>query len=326
MVVLVLLVSLATVTLGAEALVRGASVLALRAGVSALFVGLTVVGFGTSAPELMASLTATLRGSTDISVGNVVGSNIFNVGMILGLTATIRPVRVALHAVRRDLLVAIAACAVPFLSLLAGGRLSEAMGVGLIAVLVSYLVVAYRSGRTAERGESELALSEVRSTLDLEPAEVRFRDRTAVSLGMVVVGLAMLVVGSRFFVGSAIEIAHTMGVSDLLIGLTIVSVGTSLPELMTALVATKRHNPDIAIGNVLGSNIFNLLGILGVCAVAEPQVVPPGILWIHAPVMFVASCALLPLIKTGGCVSRREGAVLVLGYVAYVVLLVARGA
>jgi cation:H+ antiporter len=323
--VLVLLASLTIVTLGAEALVRGASMLALRAGVSALFVGLTVVGFGTSSPELAASLTATLRGSSDVSVGNVVGSNIFNIGVILGVTALLQPIRVSLRAIRRDLLVAMAAATVPLLSLLMGGRLSRGAGLFLVSTLVMYLGVAYRSARKATREERELALSEVESTLAVDPSSGRLRDRPWVSMTLVTLGLIMLVIGSRYFVGSAMDLAKTMGVSDLVIGLTVVSAGTSLPELVTSLVAAKRRNPDIAIGTVIGSNIFNVLGILGTCALVEPQAVSRQIVLLDTPIMCLATLALIPIMKSGGVVSRKEGVLLVVGYVAYVAVIMIRG-
>lgn len=313
----VLLASLVVVTMGAEALVRGASTLALRAGVSALFVGLTIVAFGTSSPELAASLTATLRGSTDVSVGNVVGSNIFNVGLILGLTALVHPIRVRLHAIRRDLMVAMAAATVPFLSVLMGGQVSRSAGLFLVSALFVYVAASYRSARTAHREERELARDEIQSTLAVDLSHDRLRDRTWVNIVQVLLGMLMLVLGSRYFVGSAMELASRAGMSDLAIGLTVVSAGTSLPELVTSLVAAKRRNPDIAIGNVIGSNIFNLLGILGACALVEPQAVARQVLYLDAPVMCLATLALLPIMRSGGVVSRTEGVALIVGYAAY---------
>lgn len=320
MTLLILLGSLALITVGAEALVRGASVLALRAGVSALFVGLTIVGFGTSSPELAASLTATGQGSHGVAVGNVVGSNLFNLGVILGITALVHPIRVRLRLVRRDLLVALAAATVPTLTLLSGGRATTGLGVGLVVALGVYLVVAFRSARTSPPDDASLARDEVDSTLALDTGPIRWREGIPFNVSLVGLGLVLLVSGSRWFVGSAVEVAGALGVSDLIIGLTIVSAGTSLPELITSVVAARRRSPDIAIGNVIGSNIFNVLGILGTCAVVSPQEVGRRVALFDGPLVFLATLALVPILWTGGVVSRREGLLLLAAYVGYLVL------
>ncbi|NNF07799.1 MAG: calcium/sodium antiporter, partial [Candidatus Eisenbacteria bacterium] len=262
-------ISLGVITLGAEALVRGASSLAMRLGVSPLFVGLTIVGFGTSSPELAASVTATLAGSTDISVGNAIGSNIFNVGIIVGITALIHPIRAQLRAIRRDLMVAILAVATPWLSLAFGGTLPRFAGVLLVSSLITYVFFAYRTSRTADVQDTELAKAELLDTVDIP----RFRalDKLWVNVVLIVGGLAMLVLGSKVFVGAALTLARAAGMSELMIGLTIVSAGTSLPELVTSVVAAARRNADIAVGNIIGSNIFNMFGVLGVSAAIRPQ-------------------------------------------------------
>lgn len=322
---LIILVSLGLVTAGAEALVRGASWLALRAGVSALFVGLTIVGFGTSSPELGASLTASLKGSSGVSVGNVIGSNLFNIGVILACTALIQPVRVAFAAVRRDLLVAIGAAFVPWLSLGFAGMLPRWSGALMVGSLVAYLVVAYRSARGAQPAQAALAVTEVESSLSLASDKGGLTDSVAFNGTLVVAGLGLLVLGSQWFVGAAIDLAQTLGVSDLLIGLTVVAVGTSLPELVTSIVAARRGNPDIAVGNIIGSNIFNLLGILGVCTLVTPQRIEAQVLWLDAPVMVLLTLALLPLLRSGGVITRREGMAILILYVTYVAVLVMRG-
>ncbi|MGD9546361.1 MAG: calcium/sodium antiporter [Candidatus Krumholzibacteriia bacterium] len=315
--VLWLIVGLALVTLGAEWLVRGASTIALRAGLSPLFVGLTVVGFGTSSPELGASLTATLKGIDGVSVGNVIGSNIFNMGVILGLTALAHPIAVSLTAVRRDLLVAAAAALIPLAAMAFGGRIPSGMGAVMLVALAAYLWLAYRTARVAPAAE------EIAAGAQLDQARPALARRSALpswlwrSLLLVAGGLAMLVFGSRTFVTGAVAIATRLGVSELVIGLTIVSAGTSLPELVTSLVAALRRSPDLAVGNVIGSNIFNLLGILGTCAVVRPQEVEPAVLWLHTPVMLGFSLLLLPLIRSGAVISRREGALLLAGYGVY---------
>jgi cation:H+ antiporter len=320
----ILIVSLAVVTLGAEVLVRSASVLALRAGVSALFVGLTIVGFGTSSPELSASLVATLNGNMGVSVGNVVGSNIFNVAFILALTAVVRPIRVGLSAVSRDLGVAIGGSFVLLLPAVLGGVIPRWLGALMFAGLVVYLRIAYVSDRRALPSDQALAEHEVRSSLSLdEPARAAhaWHDSTAVHCVIVVGGLVLLVLGAKWFVGSAITIARSNGMPEDVIGLTIVSIGTSLPELVTSVVAARRGNPDIAVGNVIGSSIFNLLGIAGISAMVAPQSVSPEMLRVDIPLMIVATVALIPIMRTGHSISRGEGAALFLGYCAYLTYL-----
>jgi len=326
--VLILLVSLGIVTLGAEVLVRSASIVALRAGVSALFVGLTIVGFGTSSPELSASVFATLEGSSDVAIGNVVGSNIFNVAVILALTAVVKPIRVGLSAVRRDLGIAFFGSALLLVPFGLDGVIPRWLGALMFLGLVVYLVTAYRADRAATASQQDLAEHEVRSTLSLEepPKKVHvWYDATYVHVLLVVVGLGLLVLGAKGFVGSAIEIASSFGVPQDVIGLTIVSAGTSLPELVTSIVAARRGNPDIAVGNVIGSNIFNALGITGVAAMVAPQTVSPEMLRVDVPVMLLSMVVLVPMMKTGNMISRAEGACLLLGFGAYLAyLLIAR--
>lgn len=317
--ILIIVVALGGVTLGAELLVRGASRLALRAGVSSLFVGLTIVGFGTSSPELGASLTATLRQSSDVALGNVVGSNIFNIGVILGLTALLQPIRVQLSAVRRDLLVATGAALVPWLALPFAGFIPRPAGLALVALLVAYLVGAYRQARRAAAAEVQLVEQEMR------PAHRAARGAVIRDVALVVAGLALLVLGSRGFVDAAIGIARQIGWSELVIGLTLVSAGTSLPELVTSLVAMRRGNTDIAVGNVIGSNIFNALGIVGVCATVAPQAVAWSLVIRDTPIMLAASLALLPIMRSGGRISRLEGGLLLGAYIAYVAYLILTG-
>jgi cation:H+ antiporter len=317
-----LIVSLGVVTLGAEALVRGASFLALRMGVSPLFIGLTIVGFGTSSPELAASVTATLAGSSDVSVGNAIGSNIFNVGVIVGITALIHPIHAQLRAVRRDLLVAIFAAGVPWLSLAFGGTLPRVAGAFLVSALLAYLLFAYRSSRHASPQDVDLAKDELLDTVEVP--HLRVLDRTWVNVLLVTGGLALLIVGSKVFVGAALTLARAAGMPELLIGLTIVSAGTSLPELVTSIVAGVRRNADIAVGNIIGSNIFNIFGVLGVSAVVRPQVLSTQVLAIDVPVMMLATLALIPMIRSGGAISRKEGVLLLLGYGGYVTILLLR--
>ncbi|MBZ0269598.1 calcium/sodium antiporter [bacterium] len=312
-----LVLSLAVVTLGAEALVRGASALALRAGVSPLFIGLTIVGFGTSTPELAASLAATTAGSSDVAVGNVVGSGIFNIAVILGLAATFRPIRIRLAALRRDLIVAILAACLPWLALATGGILPRWLGLAFVAALGLYLHVAYRTARRETADQQRVAEAGLRSTVVSRSDAAPRNGKAWMHVLFILAGLALLAFGSRVFVASALDVAQRLGMSELFIGLTIVAAGTSLPELVTSIVAAARNSPDIAVGNVIGSNIFNMFGILGIAAVVSPQTVHPSILLRDTPLMLAATLALIPILRSGGVVSRWEGGLLLAGYAVY---------
>ncbi len=322
---LVLVFSLAVVTAGAEGLVRGASLLALRMGVSHLFVGLTIVGFGTSSPELAASVVATMRGSIGISVGNVIGSNIFNIGVIVGISALMHPIRIRLRVIRRDFMIAIAAATAPWIALAFGGALPRGAGVLFVAVLIAYILGAYLSDRTVARRDVRLAEDELVNTITIPKADSRVVESMWVNVILVVGGLILLIIGSRVFVSSAMALGRAAGVSELLIGLTIVSAGTSLPELMTSIVASARRNPDIAVGNIIGSNIFNVFGILGVSAIIRPQSLTYQVIAVDVPVMLLATLALVPIVRTQGIISRREGVILLAGYGGYLALLLLRG-
>lgn len=321
----IVLIGLVVISVGAELLVRSTSALALRAGVSPLFVGLTVVGFGTSTPELGASLTATLHNYNDVSVGNVIGSNIFNVALILGLTACICPITVTLQAVRVDLLVMIAASITPLISIITGGVIPRTLGIALLIGLFVYLTRAYRTGRNASPTDSSNIESDVVELLALQNESTRVRDQWWFHTGTAIISLGLLIGGSRAFVEGAIEIARTLGLSELAIGLTVVSLGTSLPELFTCVVAALKQKPDIAIGNIIGSNIFNVMGILGVCATVKPQLVSTEVASVDIPVMLAASVALLPIIRSNGRISRLEGLGLVVLYGGYLTYLLVRG-
>lgn len=329
---LILIGALVVLTAGAEALVRGASAAALRLGVSPLFVGLTVVGFGTSSPELAASVAATLRGQLGISVGNVVGSNIFNIAVILGVTALVSPIVIGIDAVRRDLRIMIAAVVVPFAAAFLGHEVPQWLGGLMVLGLVAFLWSAYAAGRRAGAEEKARAAAELEASLGVHaPGEGGAAPAAKPPLGerwwfcavLVLGGLGALIGGAHYFVLSAVEIARGFGISELVIGLTIVAAGTSMPELVTSIVAAIRRSPDIAVGNIIGSNIFNILGILGVAAVIRPQTVSSQVLVLDLPVMLAACLALGPLLKSGGRISRIEGACLLAAYGVYLgVLLV----
>ncbi|SRR5690606_1814873 len=304
--------------LGAEWLVRGAARLARSLGVSPLVIGLTVVAFGTSSPELVVSGLASFRGQTDVAVGNVIGSNILNVALILGIAALIHPLRVEARLVAREVpIMILTSLAVAALAL--GGMVGRLEGVGLVAALITYVIYLIRSSRR-ESAAVQAEFEEFEVERALEPyGESRLR-----GVFLVVVGLASLMGGGQLLVGAATHFARALGVSELTIGLTIVAIGTSLPELATSVVSAIRREADIALGNIVGSNIFNLLGILGVAAVIRPLTFSRDVLLIDMPIMLAFSIALLPLAWTRMRLDRWEGALLVTGYVAFTMLLFSR--
>ncbi len=309
---LAVLIGIALLSVGGEALIKGALAAARRFGVSPLLSGLVIVGFGTSAPELVVSVDAALSRSPDIAVGNVVGSNIGNVLLILGLCAVISPMAVQPLALRRDAITALGA-AVLFVLLVWGDALARPDALILLGSLTAYLVWAYRTERTGVPASAELHAAEAK---EVKPAP----DRTIMIVGYSAVGLALLVGGSQVLLYGAIGIAEAVGLSQAVIGLTLVAVGTSLPELTISVIAALRRHADVAIGNILGSNIFNVLGILGVSALLQPLPVAGRILAFDQWVMLGVSAALLLFLWTGRRLSRLEGAVLLAGYGVYLTL------
>ena len=296
---------------GAEALVRGSSSLALRLGLSPLVIGLTVVAFGTSSPELVVSLKAGLAGQGNISVGNVVGSNICNIGLILGICALVTPIATTSQIVRIDIPIMIAATAFTTF-LLWDGTLGLAEGIILFALLLAYVVF---SVYLARRQPTDALGAEF-------DTEVKASKRGLfIDLLMVAGGLVLLIFGARFLVDGAVVIARAFGWSEALIGLTVIAVGTSLPELATSLVAAVKKEADIAVGNIVGSNIFNLLGILGITAMATP-LAASGISLVDYAVMAVFALVLWPMAYHQKRITRLEGAILLAGYAAYVSWLV----
>ena len=309
--ILYLALGLALLYYGAEALVRGSSSLALRLGLSPLVVGLTVVAFGTSSPELVVSLKAGLAGQGNISVGNVVGSNICNLGLILGLCALVTPVATTSQIVRMDIPIMIAVTAFAIF-LLSNGTLTRTEGTLLATLLLAYVIFSIR-----------LARRQPADALGAEFGEaVKVSKRgLAVDLLMVAGGLVLLIFGARFLVDGAVIIARAFGWSEALIGLTVIAIGTSLPELATSLVAAVKKEADIALGNIVGSNIFNLLGILGITAMVTP-LAESGISLLDYAVMAVFALVLWPMAYHQKRITRLEGAILLAGYATYVSWLV----
>jgi len=312
--ILFLLVGFAGLLVGGEQLVRGAVALAGRLGVSPLVIGLTVVGFGTSAPELVTSLQAAFRGSPGIAIGNVVGSNIGNILLILGIAALLRPISVDPAAFRRDGTVLVLATALAILAM-SRGNLGALEGTVFLAGLAGFLLLAFRQ----EAGDGTPAAAVYAA--EAETVAPERSERLAVSLLRAVGGLALTIFAARLLVASAIDIARLAGLSETVIGLTIVAIGTSMPELVTSLVAARRGQGDVAFGNIVGSNIFNLLGILGVTALVSPLPVPDSVIGFDLWVMAAATLALVVFAVTGWRVGRREGATLLLAYLAYLTAL-----
>ena len=316
---LLLVAGLAILTFGADVLVRAASALALAMRISPLVIGLTIVAFGTSAPELVVSVQSSLAGQADIALGNVVGSNIFNVLLILGLSAVITPLVVAQQLIRFDVPLMIG---VSLLVLALGwdGSIGRWDGMFFVAGLVTYTTWAVKTGGQ----ESGLVEDEYAAAVAGPDNAAAARHRIPRNLLLTLVGLALLVLGSRLFVSGAIEIARSLGVSELVIGLTLVAAGTSLPEVATSVLAALKGERDIAVGNVVGSNLFNILGVLGVSGVVAPAgvAVSPLALALDVPVMIATAIACLPVFFTGHRIARWEGAIFLLYYGAYVAWLV----
>ena len=309
---LILTLGLVLLYYGAEALVKGSSSMALRLGISPLLVGLTVVAFGTSSPELVVSLKAAYLGQGDISVGNIVGSNICNIGLILGFCAIVTPIAVSSQIIRFDLPIMIGATVLA-LFFLHGGILGPAQGIVLFLLLVAYVAfsILISKSRSGDALGSEFAE-------ELKPS----KKSLTFDIVMVAAGLAMLVLGARFLVDAAIEIARALGWSEAVIGLTIVAVGTSLPEFATSLVAAVRKEADIAVGNIVGSNIFNILGILGLSSILTP-LSASGITTIDLVVMCVFAVILWMFCLSGKRITRAEGGLMLSAYAGYILYLVA---
>jgi cation:H+ antiporter len=308
-----LIAGLGLLYLGAQVLVKGGAALALRLGLNALVVGLTVIAYGTSSPEMVVSVSASLQDNGAIAIGNVVGSNICNIALILGVCALVSPLSASAQIIRREIPIMIGV-SVLLAAMLWDEQLSRLEGGVLFAGIVVYTVLTVREARAETKGKAEQEYGE---------------DFPAGSMGLgksvllVVAGLGVLVVASQLFVGGAVVLAKSWGVTEAVIGLTVVAVGTSLPEFATSLVAAVRGHGDVAIGNVVGSNIFNVLGILGIAALINP-IDTSGLSRVDLATMVVAALAMLPAARSGGVISRLEGAILLVAYVGYTVWLVSQ--
>ncbi len=305
--ILLIIGGLVLLVAGGELLTSGASRLAVNWGVKPIIIGLTVVAFGTSMPEAFVSIFAALENKSDIAVANVIGSNIFNLLFILGVSAVIRPLKVERTSTRREIPFLIGMAILVWMLGLDGviGRLD---GCILLSLFVTFLIVCIRS-ESNEETSSEMAMN--------IPLSSHFR-----SIGLIVGSLVLLVVGAKLLLNGSVSIARNMGISELIIGLTIVAAGTSLPELATSIMASFRGKDDIAVGNVTGSNIFNVGFILGSAAVFHPLTVSQAMLNRDVVIMVAASLLALPILRSGFKVSRLEGAVLLIAYIIYTIYVV----
>jgi cation:H+ antiporter len=313
--VMLFVLGLVALVVGAEVMVRGASRLAVSWGISPLVVGLTVVAFGTSAPEMAVSVDAALSGSSDLAIGNVVGSNIANVLLILGISALIAPLLVHEQIIRQEIPVMIGASLL-VLVLALDGSIGRAEAALLFVLVIAYTVFLVVQSRRASQATSDEFSTEIPTS--------QWDRHWGVQVALVLGGLALLVLGADWLVGAAVVFAKMMGVSDLVIGLTVVAIGTSMPEIATSLIAALRGQRDIAVGNVVGSNIFNLLAVLGAAGVVSasgldvPEAARNFDLWVMLAVAF----ACLPILLTGREIARWEGAVFLGYYAAYLLYLI----
>ena len=304
----VLISGIVVLYFGAVWLVRGASRLASSLGVSPIVVGLTVVSLGTSAPELVVCLVAALQGNPGLAIGNVMGSNLANIGLILGLTSLVHPLEVKHRVVWREmpvmLLITFAIYPIAF-----DRVLSRMDGFMLLLVLLAYLVWVFRSGHPDEIKSSHGPRDSM-ATSEEEASLLNLKD-----IGHVALGSAFLVLGGYCIVKGAVEVASALGISEVIIGLTVVAIGTSLPELATSLVAAMRQEVDIAVGNIIGSNIFNLTAIFGTTAIVRPIMIPETVLSRELAGVVFMSLLLLPILRNGWQIKRWEGALLLTAYI-----------
>jgi cation:H+ antiporter len=304
---------------GAEWLVRGASRLARALGISPLAIGLTIVAYGTSTPELVVNINSILSGKEDIALGNIVGSNIFNVLFILGVCALILPLRVEAKLIKWDVPIMIFVSGLLY-GLCLDYHLSRWEGAALIAGVILYTWFCFAYSKT----ENKDVQKEYEKEFGGDAAKLRQPGNMAMNIVLVLLGLGILVIGSKWLVNSAVELARHFGISELVIALTIVAAGTSLPEVATSIVATVKGERDIAIGNVVGSNIYNILAILGISGVMTAKGVPinPNSMVLDIPFMVLVAVLCYPIFRSRSTISRVEGAFLFLLYIGYTVYLV----
>ncbi len=306
-IILYFIIGLAALYLGGEGLVRGASNLARMMGISPMVIGLTVVAFGTSSPEFLVCIMAALQGSSDIVIGNIVGSNISNIALILGVSAILCPIVINIKLIKIEVPIMIVLSLLLY-ALAWGLRIGRLEGAFIFSALIAFVVYSYYAARK-ESHKPEPGFEEIKKN-----------GGYLKQLMFLILGLLGLIIGARLLVDSAISIAQMFGVSEFIIGITAVAIGTSLPELSTSIVAALRKEQDIIVGNIIGSNIFNI-GILGLVSVIQPIKVDPSLLRFEFPVMIFFTILVLPLMRTGFRVSKIEGAFLVLLYAVFIFFL-----
>ncbi len=306
---LFLLLGITLLTLGGEALIRSSLAIAKRFGLSPLLSGLIIIGFGTSMPEFVVSVEAALSGQADIAVGNVVGSNIGNILLILGLCALITPLTISALALKRDASVMLASSVI-FCVLAFNHSIRFIDGLLLISLLFIYLIYTYQTEKKQQSAQALLHVDEANEVTVLPQSRL-------ISSALLVAGLALLIIGSKVLLVGATGLAQSFGISEGLIGLTLVAVGTSLPELTVSVIAALRKHADVAVANILGSNIFNMLGILGISAILQPLPLSSRIVNYDQWILLACSLLLLLFLYTGRRIARVEGALLLTAYVGY---------
>ena len=317
--ILLFIAGLVILILGAELLVRGASRLAAAFGVSPLVIGLTIVAIGTASPEIAVSIQAAANGQGDLTLGNVLGSNIFNILFILGVTSIVAPIVIAEQLIRKDAPLLLGISLLAFV-LAFDGNLGAFDGIILLLLVAIYVFFALKQSRS----ESEAVQKEYAE--EYMQKESRTHKSIIINSALILAGLGLLILGSNLLVDSAVQIAKALGVSELVIGLTIVAIGTSLPEVATSVIAALKGESDIAVGNAVGSNIFNLLGVLGIGALVSPSgiFVSPQVLQFDLPVMVFVALVTLPVFYIDSRISRIEGGLLFSYYVFYVIYIIMR--
>ena len=309
--VLLVAVGLAMLYAGSELLIRGSVSIAKRMHISQLVIGLTVVAFGTSTPELVVSINAAIVGQADVSLGNIIGSNIVNIGLILGLSAAIFPIAVRIKTIRREIPIMLAVSLI-LIPMSLDGAISQVEGVLLVLSLIVFIYFSYSQSKK-ENNQTQMPV-EMDNSYN-KPAHVLTKN-----VVFVVAGILLLYFGSSLTVDNAVQIANSMGISERVIGLTVIAIGTSLPELITSVGAARKRHADLSIGNIIGSNIFNVLGILGISSLISSIKVNPAIFTDYA-VMIGFSIVLIPVMRSGFTITKKEGYALVTAYSLYLIFL-----
>lgn len=295
---------------GAEWLVKGSISISNRLGISQLVIGLTVVAFGTSAPELAVSISSAMQGLSDVSVGNVVGSNIVNIGVILGISAILSPIIVSKSAIRKEVPIMIGISFL-LLAIVMDGKIDFLDGILLVIGIVVFTGYSYLSSKK----DTDVEV--------IPSSQILQKNIFSKSVTFIIIGLVLLTGGSFLTVDNAVIIGTNFGVSELFMGLTVVAIGTSLPELITSVVAARKGHADLSVGNIVGSNIFNIMAILGISSLISGITVSEQVL-IDVGIMLGFSLVLIPIMRSGFVISRKEGIFLILGYVVYVGFLLYR--